>query len=71
MPLLRFVTGKFPITPVLSGSPVVFVKTPAEGVPRFGVTITAPVVSAFDCHAEFHCAGVHTSPCVIVPFGML
>lgn len=29
-----------PLTPVLIGNPVAFVNTPAEGVPRFGVTST-------------------------------
>jgi len=30
--------GSTPVTPVVSGSPVKFVATPAEGVPMFGVT---------------------------------
>jgi hypothetical protein len=37
VPLLRFVTGKFPVTPVVNGSPVALVKTAAVGVPRAGV----------------------------------
>ena len=34
-----------------------------------GSLIIPPASSTFDCHAVFHCAGVHTWPCVIVPFG--
>ena len=37
VPLLRLVTGRLPVTPVVRGRPVAFVRTPAEGVPRFGV----------------------------------
>ena len=36
-PEFKLVTGKFPVTPVVSGSPVAFVKTAAEGVPSAGV----------------------------------
>lgn len=36
VPLFRFVTGRFPVTPVVSGSPVKFVATPLVGVPRTG-----------------------------------
>lgn len=50
VPLSRFATGRFPVTPVESGRPVAFVSVAAEGVPRFGVTkvgevsrTTAPV----------------------------
>jgi len=38
VPELRLVTGRFPITPVLKGSPVIFVATPEAGVPSKGVT---------------------------------
>jgi len=38
VPLFKFVTGKFPVMPVVKGNPVKFVATPAEGVPRSGVT---------------------------------
>ena len=38
MPLFKFVTGRLPITPVVRGSPVAFVKTPESGVPRAGAT---------------------------------
>ena len=39
-------TGNVPVTPVVSGKPVVFVKTPADGVPMFGVTSTGLAKSA-------------------------
>ena len=38
VPLFKLVTGKFPVTPVVKGNPVKLVATPAEGVPRSGVT---------------------------------
>lgn len=38
VPELRFATGRLPVTPVARGSPVAFVRTIAEGVPRAGVT---------------------------------
>lgn len=38
VPLLRFATGRFPVTPVVSGNAVQFVKTPEVGVPNAGVT---------------------------------
>lgn len=34
VPLLRFVTGRFPVTPVVSGKPVAFVSVPLDGVPN-------------------------------------
>lgn len=37
VPLLRFVTGRLPVTPVDSGNPVAFVSVTALGVPRLGV----------------------------------
>ena len=40
VPELRLVTGRLPVTPVVSGKPVALVNTPAEGVPIFGVTKT-------------------------------
>ena len=43
VPLLRLVTGKFPVTPVVSGKPVALVKTPLAGVPRAGVVIVGLV----------------------------
>jgi hypothetical protein len=33
VPLLRLVTGKFPVTPVDNGNPVAFVSVPLDGVP--------------------------------------
>jgi hypothetical protein len=45
-----FSMGKVPVTPVVKGNPVAFVKVPDDGVPRAGVTrvglvdkTTAPV----------------------------
>ena len=37
VPEFRFVTGRLPVTPVVSGSPVRLVATPLAGVPRAGV----------------------------------
>lgn len=37
VPLLRFPTGRFPVTPVERGSHVALVSTSVVGVPRFGV----------------------------------
>ena len=34
VPLFKLVTGKLPVTPVLSGSPVAFVSVPLLGVPK-------------------------------------
>jgi hypothetical protein len=36
-PVPPFATGRVPVTPVVKGSPVAFVKVAAEGVPRLGV----------------------------------
>ena len=36
-PVPPFKTGRVPVTPVVKGSPVAFVNTAAEGVPRAGV----------------------------------
>ena len=38
VPLLRFVTGRFPVTPVVNGKPVAFVNVTLVGVPKMGVT---------------------------------
>lgn len=45
-PLLRFATGRFPVTPVERGSPVAFVKTAADGVPKAGVVNVGELVMA-------------------------
>ena len=37
VPLFRLVTGRFPVTPVVSGKSVALVKTTPEGVPSAGV----------------------------------
>jgi hypothetical protein len=38
VPLPPFATGKTPVTPVVSGKPVAFVKVAEVGVPKTGVT---------------------------------
>ena len=43
VPLLRFATGRFPVTPVESGNPVQLVRVPELGVPRAGVTSVGDV----------------------------
>lgn len=43
VPLPRLVTGKLPVTPVESGSPVAFVKVTLAGVPSVGVVIVGLV----------------------------
>ncbi|MBK8570432.1 MAG: hypothetical protein IPN81_11035, partial [Nitrosomonadales bacterium] len=50
-PVPPFATGKVPVTPVVSGKPVVFVSTPADGVPRLGVTRVGLVKLAFSPRA--------------------
>ena len=45
-PVPPLATGRVPVTPVVSGSPVALVSVAAEGVPRFGVTNTGDVASA-------------------------
>ena len=37
VPVPPLAIGNIPVTPVVNGSPVVLVKTPADGVPRLGV----------------------------------
>jgi len=45
-PVPPLATGRIPVTPVVRGSPVPFVSTIAEGVPKSPpVTISVPVVS--------------------------
>ena len=45
VPLLRFVTGRFPVTPVVRGNPVAFVSVPLSGVPNAPpLTTNAPAV---------------------------
>jgi hypothetical protein len=43
VPELRFVTGRFPVTPVERGSPVQLVRVPDEGVPKTGVVSVGDV----------------------------
>lgn len=38
-----FAMGSTPVTPVVRGKPVALVSTPADGVPRFGVTSVGEV----------------------------
>jgi hypothetical protein len=43
VPLLRLPTGRLPVTPVVSGSPVALVNTPLAGVPSAGVVSVGDV----------------------------
>jgi hypothetical protein len=43
VPLFKFVTGRLPVTPVVSGSPVAFVSVPLAGVPNTGAVIVGLV----------------------------
>jgi hypothetical protein len=43
VPLLRFVTGRLPVTPVVSGKPVALVNVTLAGVPSVGVVIVGLV----------------------------
>jgi len=43
VPLLRFVTGRLPVTPVVSGKPVALVRVTLAGVPSVGVVIVGLV----------------------------
>ena len=45
VPEPRLATGRLPVTPVVSGSPVALVSTPALGVPRLGVTSKGDVAN--------------------------
>jgi len=45
-PVPPLATGSVPVTPVVIGKPVQLVRTPADGVPMFGVTSTGLVRSA-------------------------
>src|SRR6185312_11821649 len=45
VPELRLVTGKFPVIPVESGSPVQLVRVPEVGVPNTGVTKVGDVAN--------------------------
>ena len=38
VPLFKLVTGRLPVTPVVSGKPVALVRVPLAGVPSAGVT---------------------------------
>jgi hypothetical protein len=42
-PVPPLVTGRIPVTPLVSGNPVAFVKTTADGVPRLGVVSVGDV----------------------------
>ena len=56
-PVPPLATGSVPVTPVVSGKPVVFVSTPADGVPRLGVTSTG--LFRFALSANAACAAVN------------
>ena len=44
-PVPPFATGRVPVTPVVNGNPVAFVRVAADGVPRFGVVSAGDVES--------------------------
>ena len=46
-PVPPLATGSVPVTPVVSGKPVAFVRVPDVGVPRIGVTSVGLVASTF------------------------
>ena len=48
VPEFKLVTGKFPVTPVVKGRPVAFVKVADCGVPRIGVTKVGEVANTND-----------------------
>ena len=48
VPLFKFVTGRLPVTPVVSGNPVAFVSVTLVGVPSKGVTNVGDVDSTTD-----------------------
>ena len=43
VPELRWLTARFPVTPVESGNPVTLVKVPDAGVPSTGAVMIGPV----------------------------
>jgi len=45
VPLFKLPTGRFPVTPVVRGKPVQFVRTPEAGVPKAGVTKVGEVAN--------------------------
>jgi hypothetical protein len=47
-PVPPLATGSVPVTPVVSGSPVAFVKVPDVGVPKIGVTNVGLVLNTRD-----------------------
>jgi hypothetical protein len=72
---LRFVTGRLPVTPVVRGRPVAFVRTPEAGVPKAGVTSVGDVantrepepVSSVTAAARFALEGVAKNVATPVP----
>lgn len=70
-----FAIGKVPVTPVVKGKPVAFVKTPLDGVPRAGVTSVGDVantkaplpVSSVTAAAKFALVGVAKKVATPVP----
>jgi hypothetical protein len=75
VPLFKFVTGKFPVTPVVRGNPVQFVNVPLVGVPKIGVTnvgvfanTSAPVpVSSVTAAAKLAELGVAKNVATLAP----
>lgn len=75
VPLFKLVTGKFPVTPVVKGSPVQFANAPDVGVPKIGVTNVGEVaktkapdpVSSVTAEAKFAEDGVARNVAMPVP----
>jgi len=74
-PVPPLVTGKVPVTPVVSGKPVALVRTSVEGVPRFGVVSVGEVpktnaplpVSSGTAVIRFALDGVASQAAIPVP----
>ena len=67
VPLFKLVTGKFPVTPVVSGSPVPFVKTIAEGVPKSPPLISSVPVASGQVIVGVPAVAAACSVCVPTP----
>lgn len=63
VPLLRFVTGRLPVTPVVRGKPVAFVRVAEDGVPSAGVTSVGDVArTTFPVPVVARAVGAATDP---------
>ena len=66
-PVPPLAIGKVPVTPVVSGSPVVLVSTPDAGVPKAGVTSVGEVDSTTDPDPVEVVAPVPPLPTATIP----